>query len=66
MEIIETLNNRINKLLKEYKKLEFDNQTLNQEILNLKNKNDELSKNNENMFLRIDTTLSVAKAKASE
>ncbi len=64
MEIIETLNNRINKLLKEHKKLEFENNSLNKELLNLKNQNDELTKNNENMFLRIDTTLTVAKAKS--
>lgn len=66
MEIIETLNNRINKLLKEYKKLEFENQSLNKELLNIKNHNDELTKNNEDMFLRIDTTLTAAKAKTSE
>ena len=61
MEIIETLNNKIDKLLYEHEKVKLENQILKQEIEMLKNDNDKLLRNNQDMFLRIDSTLTLLK-----
>ena len=61
MEIIETLNNKVDKLLYDYEKLKLENQSLKQEIEILKNDNDELLRNNQDMFLRVDSTLTLLK-----
>ena len=61
MEIIETLNSKIDKLIHDYDKLRLENQALQQEIDFLKNENDELIRNNQDMFLRIDSTLTLLK-----
>ena len=66
MEIIETLNNKIDKLIHDYDKLRLENQALIQELENLKNENDELVRNNQDMFLRIDSTLTLIKAQKGE
>lgn len=66
MEITETLNDRINKLLLDYERLKLENQTLRQELDSLKNENDELVRNNQDMFLRIDSSLTLLKAQESE
>jgi len=66
MEIIETLNDKIDKLLHDYERLRLENQSLSQEITSLKNENDELVRNNQDMFLRIDSTLTLLKAQKSE
>ena len=65
MEIIETLNSKIDKLIHDYDKLRLENQALQQEIDFLKNANDELIRNNQDMFLRIDSTLTLIKAQNS-
>jgi cell division protein ZapB len=65
MEIIETLNSKIDKLIHDYDKLRLENQALQQEIDFLKNENDELIRNNQDMFLRIDSTLTLIKAQNS-
>ena len=65
MEIIETLNTKIDKLIHNYDKLRLENQALQQELDLLKNENDELVRNNQNMFLRIDSTLTLIKAQNS-
>ncbi len=65
MEIIETLNSKIDKLIHDYDKLRLENQALQQEIDFLKNENDELIRNNQDMFLRIDSTLTLIKARNS-
>ena len=57
MEITETLNNKIDKLLHDYERLRLENLSLKQDIDTLQNNNDELSRNNQDMFLRIDSTL---------
>ena len=62
MEIIETLNSKIDKLIHDYDKLRLENQALQQEIDFLKNENDELIRNNQDMFVRIDSTLTLVKA----
>ena len=65
MEIIETLNSKIDKLIHDYDKLRLENQALQQEIDFLKNENDELIRNNQDVFLRIDSTLTLIKARNS-
>ena len=65
MKIIETLNTKIDKLIHDYDKLRLENIALQQEIDSLKNDNDELIRNNQDMFLRIDSTITLAKARNS-
>ena len=65
MEIIETLNSKIDKLIHDYDRLRLENQALQQELDFLKNENDELIRNNQDMFLRIDSTLTLIKARNS-
>ena len=65
MKIIETLNTQIDKLIHDYDKLKLENLALQQEIDSLKNENDELIRNNQDMFLRIDSTLTLIKAQNS-
>lgn len=66
MEIIETLDTKINKLLHDYERLKLENISLKQELETLRNDNDELIRNNQDMFLRIDSTLTLLKAQKSE
>lgn len=66
MEIIETLNNKIDKLIHDYDKLRLENQDLIRQLELLKNENDELVRNNQDMFLRIDSTLTLIKAQKGE
>ncbi len=66
MEIIETLNNKIDKLIHDYDKLRLENFSLIQELEAIKNENDELIRNNQDMFLRIDSTLTLIKAQTGE
>lgn len=65
MEIIEALNTKIDKLIHDYDRLRLENQALQQELDFLKNENDELIRNNQDMFLRIDSTLTLIKARNS-
>ena len=65
MEIIETLNTKIDKLIHNYDKLRLENQALQQELDLLKYENDELVRNYQDMFLRIDSTLTLIKAQNS-
>lgn len=66
MEIIETLNNKIDRLIHDYDKLRLENQELIWQLERLKNENDELVRNNQDMFLRIDSTLTLIKAQKGE
>lgn len=66
MEIIETLNTKLDKILHDYERLKLENHSLKQELETLKNDNDELTRNNQDMFLRIDSTLTLTKARRSE
>lgn len=63
MEIIEALDSKIDKLLHDYEKLKLENEILRQDLEALRNTNDELVRNNQDMFLRIDSTLTLIKAK---
>ena len=66
MKIIETLNSKIDKLIHDYEKLRLENLSLSQELDAMKNENDELARNNQDMFLRIDSTLTLIKAHKGE
>jgi cell division protein ZapB len=66
MEIVEILNNKIDKLLHDYERLRLENLSLKQDIMDMQNDNDELSRNNQDMFLKIDSTLTLLKAQKSE
>ena len=66
MEITETLNAQIDKLLEDYELLKSKNQYLTIELDKLKNKNDELIRNNQDMLLKIDSTLTLTKARNGE
>ena len=66
MKIIETLNSKIDKLIHDYEKLRLENLSLRQELDAIKNENDELVRNNQDMFLRIDSTLTLIKAQTGE
>ena len=65
-QIIETLNSKIDKLIHDYEKLRLENLSLRQELDAIKNENDELVRNNQDMFLRIDSTLTLIKAHKGE
>ncbi len=54
MEIINKLNIKIDKLVHEYELLKKENQNLRQDLYDLKNTNDELERNNQDMLLKID------------
>ncbi|WP_428024944.1 hypothetical protein [Arcobacter sp.] len=66
MEITEKLNIQIDKLLQDYELLKSKNQYLTIELEKLKNKNDELIRNNQDMLLKIDSTLTLTKARNGE
>ena len=66
MEIIVTLNNKIDKIIHDYEKLRLENLALQQELEIIKNINDELTRNHQDMFLRIDSTLTLIKAQKGE
>lgn len=66
MNTIETLNSKIDKLLYEYEKIKLQNISLSQELDSLRNENDELIRNNQDMFLKINSTIALIKAQTSE
>lgn len=66
MEIIENLNIKIDKLLHDYERLKQENEFLNKELNSLQSENEELSKNNQDMFLRIDNSLNLIKVQKGE
>lgn len=63
MKIIEKLNLKIDRLIENYELLKRENQKLRQDLDDLKNRNDELERNNQDMLLRIDSTLTFVEAK---
>jgi cell division protein ZapB len=63
MEIINKLNIKIDKLVHEYELLKKENQNLRQDLYDLKNTNDELVRNNQDMLLKIDSTITLLEAK---
>lgn len=65
MNIIEKLNMKIDKLIYEFELVKKENENLRQDLDALKNKNDELERNNQDMLLRIDSTVTFLQAKNS-
>ena len=65
MNIIEKLNIKIDKLVYEYELMKKENENLREDLNALKNKNDELERNNQDMLLRIDSTVTFLKVKNS-
>jgi len=63
VKIIKNLDIKIEKLLHQYELIKKENETLHQDLNDLKNKNDELERNNQDMLLKIDSTLTFIKAK---
>ena len=63
MNIIEKLNMKIDKLIFEFELAKKENENLRQDLDALKNKNDELERNNQDMLLRIDSTVTFLQAK---
>lgn len=63
MEIIHKLNAKVDKILSDYELLRLENNSLKIELERLKNKNDELIRNNQDMLLKIDSTLTLSKVK---
>ncbi|QKF73048.1 hypothetical protein AFAEC_0873 [Aliarcobacter faecis] len=66
MQLIDNLDSKIEKLLYEYEKLKLENIALIQELDKLKNENDELIKNNQDMILEINSTLALIGGKNIE
>ena len=63
MDVVSKLNTKIDKLIQAYELLKKENDSLRQDLDTLKNKNDELERNNQDMLLRIDSTLTFVEAK---
>ncbi len=61
MEISKVLDLKIEKLLHDYDRIKIENDLLRQELNNLKNINDELIRNNQDMLLRIDSAITLTK-----
>ena len=66
MQLIDNLDSKIKKLLYEYEKVKLENIELLQKLDKLKNENDELIKNNQDMILAINSTLALFGGKDSE
>jgi len=63
MEVIEILNSRVDNLLYEYEKLKLEKIALEQKIQELVEENDKLERNNQDMMLKIESTLALMKGK---
>ena len=61
MNIVDTLNAQIDKLLQDHQSLKYENDKLRAVIAELKNKNDELQRSNQDMLLNIDKVLTFSK-----
>ena len=66
MTILGKLSSKIDKLKHDYEVVKFENSSLRLELENIKNRNDELVRNNQDMLLKIDSTLTLVKAKDNE
>ena len=62
MEIIKLLDERIDNLLEEHAKIKLEKIALEQKISELIDENDKLERNNQDMILKIDSTLTLVKA----
>ena len=63
MSIVEQIQKQINKLKYDYSKLQGENEVLRKRLENMENKNDEFLRHNQDMLLKIDSTLTLTKGK---
>jgi len=63
MSIVEQIHKQIQKLKDDYSKLQNENEVLKKRLENLENKNDEFLRHNQDMLLKIDSTLTLTKGK---
>ncbi len=66
MDLVKKLNAQVDKLTHDYELLKFENDSLKMKLENSKNNNDEIMRNNQDMLLKIDSTLTLAKAFSEE
>lgn len=66
MEIIKLLNERIDNLLEEHSKIKLEKIALEQKISELIDENDKLERNNQDMILKIDSTLTLIKGNTND
>ncbi|AXX92089.1 hypothetical protein AMOL_1105 [Malaciobacter molluscorum LMG 25693] len=66
IEITKALDSKIEKLIRDYERIRIENDSLRQELNELKNLNDELIRNNQDMLLRIDSAITLKKGKKSD
>ncbi len=66
MEIIQLLNERIDNLLEEHAKIKLEKIVLEQRISELIDENDKLERNNQDMILKIDSTLTLIKGNTND
>lgn len=66
MEIIKLLNERIDNLLEEHAKIKLEKIVLEQRISELIDENDKLERNNQDMILKIDSTLTLIKGNTND
>lgn len=59
MNATKSLNTKIDKLIEEYNYLLAENQKLKMQLELLKDENDSFKRNNQDMFLKIDSTLTL-------
>lgn len=62
MDIIDTLNSKIENVLEEYHRLKLENLALKQELEEHKTSNDELVRNNQDMLLQLNRTIALIEA----
>jgi len=66
MDIVKILNAQVDKITHDYELLKFENDSLKIKLDSMKNKNDEIVRNNQDMLLKIDSTLTLAKVLSEE
>lgn len=66
MEIITLLNERIDNLLEEHAKIKLEKIALEKKMSELIDENDKLERNNQDMILKIDSTLTLIKGNKSD
>jgi cell division protein ZapB len=62
MDIIDTLNSKIENVLEEYHRVKLENLALKQELEEHKTSNDELVRNNQDMLLQLNRTIALIEA----
>lgn len=66
MKNIATINNKIDEIIENYNKMQLENKHLKEKLENLKNENDVLVRNNQDMSLKIEKVLTIKNLKAND